>query len=566
MADIPTGGLRDAAAWVKGETTAPVSTAKRSPKATDHDGSPPSTGEDEDEDKSSDNPFVWFWEAIEGDFNDNRNTKQILVDAAISMIPLVDQVCDIRDLIANCRKIYKDPTDVWAWVSLVLTLIGLFPTLGSLVKGVLKIFFGFVRRAGGKQVGEAIEAGMTMVVTFLRRPEVQKYLKDNKVHNVFQWLAEGVKEVRGLVNVKALKGRFDEGIKVLEQLVSKVEYVPSMGAKAKQALELVKEVRLMADKHLANALKPIDDILGQVITRLEREALEKQGGVVDAANIHYRGTLPEAAAIPLMRSRKPSWLTAKVDLVFDQLKPADFADELALRSRYIVDESSGKKVFKQRPHKDVWPPLTDTNIRSFNTLAAKTIKGPAKLYRILAPNSKGMSDCWVSEEVFKRLESAPDPKAAWRKHLAVWPDWNGDGQFVIYDVKPGESLNVWRGLASSQTKNGLDGFQLEGGYEQIIFNVGRKDARADEMLYYKLKTNGKPGEKFLTQAQVDALNMNAAQRTAFYASHMSIRANINHPNISGPFETGWGYTDFDGRGLPGRIGLPNLPGQSTTSR
>ena len=177
-----------------------------------------------------------------------------------------------------------------------------------------------------------------------------------------------------------------------------------------------------------------------------------------------------------------------------------------------------------------------------------------------------MSDCWVSEEVFKSLNSAPDPKAAWRKHLAVWPDWNGNGQFVVYNVKAGESLNVWRGIASSQTKKGLDGYQLEGGYEQIVFNVGKKDARVDEMLYYPLKTNGKPGEKFLTQAQVDALVMTDAQRNAFYASHISIRKQINHPNISGPFDTGWDYTDFDGRGLPGRIGLPKLPGQSTIQR
>ena len=165
MDDIPTGALRDAAAWVKGETTVKVSTAKAAPPAGKSGTAAPSTGEDDDQ--SSSNPFVWFWEAIEGDFNDNRNTKQIMVDAAISMIPLVDQVCDVRDLIANCRKIYKDPKDVWAWVSLVLTLIGLFPTLGSLVKGVLKIFFGFVRRVGGKQVAQAIESGMTMVVAFL---------------------------------------------------------------------------------------------------------------------------------------------------------------------------------------------------------------------------------------------------------------------------------------------------------------------------------------------------------------------------------------------------------------
>jgi hypothetical protein len=41
---------------------------------------------------------------------------------------------------------------------------------------------------------------------------------------------------------------------------------------------------------------------------------------------------------------------------------------------------------------------------------------------------------------------------------------------------------------------------------------------------------------------------------------------INHPNISGPFEMGWGYTDFDGAGFPNRIGLPALPGQITAMK
>lgn len=133
MAEVNATQMRSAIAWATG----------------DEEGQ-------EQENEPSSNPFVWFWEAIEGDFNDDRSTAQILVDAGISMIPLVDQVCDLRDLIANCRKLAKDRTDIWNWVALVLTLIGLFPSLGSLVKGVLKIFFGFVRKVGEKKQGKRL--------------------------------------------------------------------------------------------------------------------------------------------------------------------------------------------------------------------------------------------------------------------------------------------------------------------------------------------------------------------------------------------------------------------------
>jgi len=57
--------------------------------------------------------------------------------------------------------------------------------------------------------------------------------------------------------------------------------------------------------------------------------------------------------------------------------------------------------------------------------------------------------------------------------------------------------------------------------------------------------------------------MTPAQKKLFDESHICLRQKINHPNISGPFDTGWGYTDFDGAMRMEKIGLPELPGQLT---
>ena len=535
MAEINATQMRDALAWA--------------------------TGENVDTKEPSFNPFIWFWEAVEGDFNENRSTSQILVDAGISMIPLVDQICDLRDLIANCRKLLRDQSDVWNWVALVLTLIGLFPALGSLVKGVLKIFFGFVRRSGGEKIAEAVDGAMTWAISFVRRRQVQEYLKLHKVDDVLKWLATEIKAARAKISVSELSAAFDRAIKVMEELTSKVEYVPVLGSKAKQALIDVKKIRMDANAHFAKAIKPVQDIVDTAILRLEREAFQRKSGIIDASNIHYRGALPESAAVALMRKRKPAWLTASANAVYPEVNPKHVRSKIDAKA--ATTTPSGRK----KPEKDIFPSLTDENIRSFHTLAADTIKGPARIYRVLAPNSRGMSDCWVSEEVFKKLQSAPDPKSAWRKFLAVWPDWNVNGQFVIYDIKVGESLNVWRGIASSQTKNNLPGYQLEGGFEQIVFKVERADPRNDQMLYYKIKggSNAKMG-KPMTQSQLNAAtaSMNGAQRKMFFDSHLSVRDKINHPNISGPFETGWGYTEFDGAGMASKVGLPDLPGQITS--
>jgi hypothetical protein len=535
MSDVATTPMRDALAWATNDT----SKAKE-----------PST-----------NPFVWLWEAIEGDFNDERSTAQILFDAAVSMIPLVDQLCDMRDLVANVKKLSRDAHDTWNWVALALTLIGLFPTLGSLVKGVLKIFFAFIRHHGGTAVVKAVDAGMTWVITFLRRREVQRYINLSKIDEIFKWLATEIKAVRAKVNVGELMRAFDRGIDVIQGLVAKVDIVPMVGKKAVATLEDVKRIRMVANEHLAGAIKPIQDALDSIVLRLEKEALVKQKGIVDVANIHFRGTLPEAAAVALMRKNEPVWLSKTGDGFLDGLDPQDY--------RQIVDEASAKLDANGMPRadKDIFPALSDTNIKSFNTITKHTIRGPARLYRILSPSSRAMSDCWVSEAVFKKLQGASDPKAAWREYLAVWPDWNPNGQFVIYDVRAGETLNVWRGKASSQEKDSLRGYFLKGGEEQIIFNIDRADVRNDTVLYYK-SPHGKDLSKAssMTQTQVNAFkaNMTDAQKKIFDESHPPMRQRINHPNISGPFDTGWGYTEFDAAIRTAKIGLPAFPGQLTT--
>lgn len=531
MADVPNATqMRDALAWMTQDQAA----AKDAEK----------------------NVWEWLWEAVQGDFNERRSTGQIAFDAAISMIPVVDQVCDVRDLIANSKAIAQskdDESTLWNWIALVLTLIGLFPSLGSLVKGVLKIFFMFVRKHGANKVGEAVDAAMTWVITFLRRPDVQVYMRTKKIDEVFKWLADQVRLVRGKVNKAQILAAFDKAINVMQGLLEKVTWIPVAGAKAKATIEMVQNVRKQADKMIEPAIKPVQDILDRIVQRLEREQLAYRSAIVNANNVHFRGGLPETRAVQLMKKTpRPKWLTEGPDLKWKPLKP--------------IDEMPGV----QRKVKEGWPSIHEGNITSFHKMAAKEISGPARLYRIIAPNSRAMSDCWVSEEVFKRIQSSPDPRAAWRQYLGVWPDWNGNGQFVIYDVKPGETLKVWRGPAASQIKPGLPDASLDGGWEQIVFNVPRGHAHNDTMRFYE-RGGGKGTrlQKPMTQAEYDRAKagMTREQAKAFDDQHIGLREQINHPNISGPFDTGWGYfDDFAVEALPDRIGLPSLAGQTTTVR
>ena len=493
---------------------------------------------------SEKNTWEWLWEAIQGDFNDNRSTGQIAFDAAISMIPVVDQICDVRDIVANCKQIAQNEEhedNTWKWVMLALTLIGLFPSLGSLVKGVLKIFFTFIRRYGLNHVVKAVEEAMTWVITYLRKRDVQKYLRKLKVDEVFKWLADAVRKVRGKVSTGALLAAFDKGIGIMKNLLGKVEWMPKIGQRAKQAIATVDKVRKMADAKLGKALAPIQKVLDAIIHRLDMEHLAQRSGILNASNVHFRGTLPEAQAVTLMRKADPlpPWLSKG--------KKVKWAEQ---------DVDAGKELLAKHPD---WPKLSDKNIKSFHTMTNIEIKGPAKLFRVTSPSNGAMGDCWVPEEVWNKILASPDPKAAWRKYSAVWPDWNPNGQFVVLEVKPGESLKAWRGPAASQAKDKdlkLDA-HLEGGWDQVIVKIGGN--QWDSTRYYM--RGGGQGEMLhgpgLSRAEWEKLS--DAKKKAY----TPIREKINNPNVKGPLDTGWGPTDFDAQLRDAKIGLPALPGQAT---
>ncbi|TBU81686.1 hypothetical protein [Phytopseudomonas dryadis] len=491
----------------------------------------------------------WLWEAIQGDFNQNRSTGQIVFDTAISMIPGVDQVCDVRDLVANCKEIHQDKSNTWAWISLGLTLIGLFPTLGSLIKGVLKIFFLYIRRLGLNQLIQAVDAAMDTVIALLRRQEVQRYWSRLGWDNVFTALARETRAVRDMVSLDTLLAAFDRGIALLLNLVGMVKRIPVLGARAERTVNLVRGIRDGADAYLAKALRPLHEILDAIIRRLELEELLMRRGIVDVGNVHFHGALPQPRALELMRREPPpSWLRKGTPTENLPLEPQ--------AHRQYVDEMADQG----------YPKLTDQQIASFADLLEDELKGPKRLYRVIGPGSSATRMDWVTEETFNALQKAADPKAAWRQYLAVWPDWNPNGQFVVYDIKVGETLKVWRGKAASQVlEEGLPDRFLAGGLEQIKFDASliRGDAgkilgqAADDLRFLRVNRATGRTEPAPDMTYRDYEKLPAEQQLEYE----TVRQQINHPAVSGPFDTGWGYTDFDAQMLDARLGLPALPGQ-----
>lgn len=404
----------------------------------------------------------WIWVVLQGDFTDHASTAQTITGTVISMIPVVDQLCDVRDVVANCKKIHEDSSNKWVWVALVLTLIGLFPTLGSLVKGCFKILFAYGRKAAfktGAPLADGfwkfskpwVESGIGKLNQFLARPEVRKTLAALHWDNPFKELARRMRALAGQVNTAALLQVMDEVIDALKKLLALVQKWggEAMSAKAGALLDTVMTVRKEAGTKIGEVVQPVQDWLDRLARRLDVEA-----------DSHYRAYLkktnPHSFAKP----------TVEAEMVaFEKAKPG-WVD----KTRKVAHEPA-----KKAPVKDGWPDLSDTaegpTKGKYDTfekgkIEDATIPPGETLYRIIDPASSDNNICWMRKAEFDKLKS----KDEWRRKFAVWTNWNSNGEFVTYTVPPGKGLNVWEGTVGTQKHKIDEAYKLEGGAMQIVLD------------------------------------------------------------------------------------------------
>jgi hypothetical protein len=385
----------------------------------------------------------WIWEVLQGDFNDNATTAQVVTGTVISMIPFVDQLCDVRDLVANCKSIKQEPDNTWRWVALVLTLIGLFPGLGSLFKGCFKVAFASMRKAGAvsgvtPRIALHLDEAVAQLNRFLARPEVVKALKALKWDNPHKILAASLRTLAAKLNTGALLNAFNEAKHAAESLLNLVKKWGSsaLAIKAEQLLDTIAVVHRTADRKLAEAVKPVQDYLIQLARRLDIDADMAHRAYLNTANPHAFKKLSEAEEAAAFGKAKPGWV-----------------DDTG------IDAHPG--LAKAPPAKPGWP--STGAFDTFHTMHPVTIPPGATLYRIVDPRSKDNSICWMTEAEFKKLKSKDD----WRRRFAVWANWNRNGEFVTYTVPPGPGLNVWEGITASQKMKNTN-YVLEGGAVQLV--------------------------------------------------------------------------------------------------
>lgn len=404
----------------------------------------------------------WVWVVLQGDFAEDQSTAQAITGTVISMIPIVDQLCDVRDVVANCRKIKEDTSNKWAWFALALTLIGLFPTLGSLVKGCFKVLFAYGRKAmfaSGKAALDTdlwkttqpfVEAGIKKLNEFLARPEVRKTLSALKIDNVYKYLADKLREISAGLNVAKLTQSFDAAIKALTSLLDMVKKWGNraMATRAGQMLQDVKRIRDMANEKLADVLAPLQGWLNRLAQRLDVEHRLGYKATTNTVNPHSFVRPSNADELAAFERDLPGWVDKTKKMTHEPSQKAP----VAAGWPDIGDEAP--------------KPLMEAH-KTFENggILAVTYPPGTVLYRVLDPRSNDNSICWMSKAEFDKLRSKND----WRRRFAVWGSWNSNGEFVTYTVPPGKGLNAWEGVTASQKIEGTL-YKLEGGAVQIVLD------------------------------------------------------------------------------------------------
>lgn len=408
--------------------------------------------------------WLWFWETLQGDFHENPSTAQVVTGTLIFMIPFVDQIGDVRDLIANCRKVSKESDDTWAWVALVLTLIGLIPSLGSLLKGCFKVLFLYLRKYLFKTLKPVrrldnfvLDQVMMLLRQHLDNPAVRKTLAWMRINNPYHYLAVKLGEIKSSLTVKELLAGLDEIMRVTREMFdSVVKWGPdSLKAPVERMWAMLVDVRGKASDGITRALEPAQNYVDQIINRLRVEG-DNAYRARPGNNAHVLGSRADAE-LELMRREQPDWV--------DKVETIKYTGLIKLPENSLGYIAKG------------WPDISiESNVRPLkgafktfdNSLRAVSIAPGERLYRVLEPGSNSYDNgCfWMREVEFKKITS----KSEWRRNFAVWKSWNENGEFLAYTVPPGHPLKVWEGRAATQKLESDGAYKLEGGREQILLN------------------------------------------------------------------------------------------------
>lgn len=219
----------------------------------------------------------WLWGALQGDFNKSPTTGQIVTGGLISMIPFVDQLCDVRDVVANCMALDTEEqrADPENWFALGLTCIGFVPEIGSAVKTVAK---------------SAMHSGARLIDVIKHMEWIERLVAKLKVpwgRAPMQWLRKfdwmGAAKAAG----SAAKGAFENALKKVEAAAKW-----AVGAIKQRLLKLAdtfKAVIARVEAAIRDAAAKVRDKVRDLLDKDKKEIGKYDATPGAAPNKHVQG-------------------------------------------------------------------------------------------------------------------------------------------------------------------------------------------------------------------------------------------------------------------------------------
>ncbi|EPX80266.1 hypothetical protein [Litoreibacter arenae] len=396
------------------------------------------------------NGAEWTWDVAQGDFNEDMSTGQIITNAVVTAVPIVDQVADARDLVANGKALIWDRryAEIGVWVGVFACLIGLVPSLGSLAKGVIKLVW---RNAG--EVGK--------ILIYINKALHRTGMRVNGYRFVKK-LADDVIAQVGFVTRK-----FNEFLDACLQRIPRwtgdglretIEHVRGMATQMfPRVAQEIRERLLRGLADFASRAWRVMPGQGIVIRRATRAVIDA-GPFTSFQRRMARDGFDEDALTNGARSISPQDKLRMQQIRIDAMR---WKDEL-LNDPNFPD--SLRQAAQHDPARFVNELATFGSKPSFVDF---TQGGTERMYRVVGDESQIGGSFWSRSP-------PPSDEMAWRTRDAVSNDWNRGGGYMVADVPPPPAALV--GEIGPQdlgdaTKHRVphDGQMLEGGGEQLWF-------------------------------------------------------------------------------------------------
>ena len=202
----------------------------------------------------------WVGGTLEGGYNDQATTPQIMTDMGISLIPVVGDVTAARDVSADAYHItVKGEYDKWPrWLSLTMNLIGLVPEAGAVVKDVGRLAL----RQGGKAAAHVVDQMMHLAGRFL------PHLGEDASH-----LSRYIDAHWGQIVSFAREAWAG----ILDKASTTASHLPGLLGAAKQAaISRLEIVRKMSSGMLTKAFAEIKNFIGKILRKDGEKVVEEE--------------------------------------------------------------------------------------------------------------------------------------------------------------------------------------------------------------------------------------------------------------------------------------------------